>query len=171
MQCKLFDDKPGKFLRKYDIILLYETWTSADDDITLDGFEFYNFPRPSRHCNAKRNSGGLGVFFRDNIKNHVQFVKNQLRKECFELPKDIYFGNVYIVPEGSSYLNADVFHLIKQDIAKFSNDAHVLISDDYNARTAVTLDAPINTVYGNDNGLNQIVPNVCLSDHDKKYTW
>ena len=76
MQCKYFDDILGKFLRKYDIILLCETWTSADDDITLDGFEFYNFPRPSRHCNAKQNSGGLGVFVRDNIKNHVQFVKN-----------------------------------------------------------------------------------------------
>ena len=175
MQCKLFDDILGKFLRTYDIILLCETWTSADDDITLDGFEFYNFPRPSRHCNAKRNSGGLGVFVRDNIKNHVQFVKNhediitwfKLRKEYFKLPKDIYIGNVYIVPEGSSYLNADVFHLIKQDIAIFSNDAHVLICGDYNARTGVTSDTPTNTVYGNDNGLNQIVPNVCLSDHDK----
>ena len=171
--CKLLDDILGKFLSKYDIILLCETWTSDQEDIALDGFEFYNFSRPSRHCNAKRNSGGLGVFIRNHIKNHVKFVKKhedvivwfKLEKEYFNLPKDIYLGNVYIVPEGSSYLNDDVFHLIKQDIAKFSSDAQVLICGDYNARTGVASDSLVDTVYGNDNGLNEIIPDYCLLDY------
>ena len=106
MQCKLFDDILVKFLRTYDIILLCETWTSADDDITSDGFEFYNFPRPSRHCNAKRNSGGLGVFVRDNIKNHVQFVKNhediitwfKLRKNISSCQKISTSGTYILCP-------------------------------------------------------------------------
>ena len=38
--CKLLDDILGNFLNKYDIILLCETWTSDQDDIALDGFEF-----------------------------------------------------------------------------------------------------------------------------------
>ena len=91
-----------------------------------------------------------------------------LKKEYFSLPKDIYLGNVYIVPEGSSYLNDDVFHLIKQDIAKLFSDAQVLICGDYNARKGVALDSPVDTVYGNDNNLNEIIPDYCLLDYCEK---
>ena len=54
--------------------MLCETWTSDQDSFMLEGFEFYNFPRLKKHCNAKRNSGGLGAFIRNSIKEDVSFV-------------------------------------------------------------------------------------------------
>ena len=109
----------------------------------LEVFVFYNFPRLNRNCLAKRNSGGLGVFVRNSTKEDVIFIKSfddvvawfKLRKDRFQLPNDIYLDNVYVAPEGSSYLNYDVFDLIKEDIAKFPSGTQVLISGHYNART------------------------------------
>ena len=139
----------------------------------LEGFEFYNFPRLNRHCKAKRNSGGLGVFVRNCIKEDVTFIKSfedviawfKLRKDRFHLPNDIYLGNVYVVPEGSSYLNYDVFDLIKKDIAKFPSGTQVLICGDYNARTGTAPDVHFNTRYGNDNGLDTFCPDMCIAEN------
>ena len=54
--------------------MLCETWTSDQDNFMLEGLEFYNFPRLNRHCKA--NSGGLGVFVRNCIKEDVTFIKS-----------------------------------------------------------------------------------------------
>ena len=174
---KLFDNILGNFLNQYDIIMLCETWTSDQDSFMLEGFEFYNFPRLKKHCNAKRNSGGLGAFIRNSIKEDVSFVKGfedvivwfKLRKNRFNFPNDIYLGNTYVVPEGSNYLNYDVFHLIKKDIAKFPADAQVLLCGDYNARTGTAPDVNFNILHGNDNGLSTLVPDfaLCFTENTK----
>ena len=44
-QYKLYDNILGNFLKQYDVIMLCETWTSDQDNVMLEGFEFYNFPR------------------------------------------------------------------------------------------------------------------------------
>ena len=40
---KLTDDILGSLFKSHDIILLSETWTGANDEYILDGFEFMNF--------------------------------------------------------------------------------------------------------------------------------
>ena len=63
-QAKLSPDILGDFLARFDIILLCETWASQGDEFELEGYKFYNYPRLVRHHNAKRNSGGLGIFIK-----------------------------------------------------------------------------------------------------------
>ena len=84
-------------------------------------------------------------------------------------PNDIYLGNTYVVPEGSNYLNHDVFHLIKKDIAKLPEDAQVLLCGDYNACTGTPPDVNFNILHGNDNGLSTLVPDfaLCFTENTK----
>ena len=171
-QYKLFDDILANSLKRYEVIMLCETWTSDQDNFMLEGFEFYNFPRLNRHCKAKRISGGLDVFVRNCIKD-VTFIKSfedviawfKLRKDRLHLRNDIYLGNVYVVPGGSSYLNYDVFDSIKKYIAKFPSGAQVLICGDYNARTGTAPDVHFNTRYDNDNGLDAFCPDMCIAEN------
>ena len=55
-------------LKGYDIILLSETWASDHDDFMLEGFEYHNYQMKCIHLNGARNSGGLGVFIRQSIR-------------------------------------------------------------------------------------------------------
>ena len=60
---KLNKKVSGSFLEDYDIISLCETWTSEQDDFTLEGFKYYNYPCKYKHHAAKSNFGGLrGVY-------------------------------------------------------------------------------------------------------------
>ena len=70
-QDKLSDDILGTMLKGYDIILLSETWASDHDDFVLEGFEYHNYPRKCMHLNGARNSGGLGVFIRQSIREGI----------------------------------------------------------------------------------------------------
>ena len=150
-------------------------WHPSDqDNFMLEVFVFYNFPRLNRNCLAKRNSGGLGVFVRNSTKEDVIFIKSfedvvawfKLRKDRFQLPNDIYLDNVYVAPEGSSYLNYDVFDLIKEDTAKFPSGTQVLICGHYNARTVrhpMFISTHVNN--GKNHGLVAFCPDMCLAEN------
>ena len=73
-QYELHDNILGKFLKGFDIILLSDTWKSEQDEFTLEGLGFYNFPRYYRHVNARRNFGGLAVFIRNSVKHGLLFL-------------------------------------------------------------------------------------------------
>ena len=92
--------------------MLSETWSSDQDDISLDGYFYYNYPRNYKHPDAKRMSGGLGIFIRRELKDGVDIWSYTddviawviLKKDFFGIQSDIYVANVYIVPEGSTYI-------------------------------------------------------------------
>ena len=126
-QDKLSDDILGAMLKGYGIILLSETWTSDHDGFVLEGFEYHNYPRKCMHLNSARNSGGLGVFIRQSIREGIDiwcYTENIgvwyiLRKPFFGIKHDIYMGNVYIVPEYSTYLRNDEFYILYKYIEKY----------------------------------------------------
>ena len=70
-QDKLRDDILGTLFKKYDIILLSETWSNEQDDYNLNGFLYFNYSRKYSHPNSKRNSGGLGIFVKASFKNDI----------------------------------------------------------------------------------------------------
>ena len=74
-QTRLSKDLIGDYLSMFDLILLCETWAADDDDYELQGYTFYNYPRPFKQHNARRCSGGLGIFIRNSIINGVQILK------------------------------------------------------------------------------------------------
>ena len=73
---KLSKNVLGSFLEDYDIILLCETWASEQNDFILEGFRYFNYPRKYKHHATKRNSGGLGLFIRNELQNGVNIWTN-----------------------------------------------------------------------------------------------
>ena len=71
---------------------------------SLKGFTFYNYPRKYRHPNAKRDSSGISIFVRDDIKHGVVIWRNtedvvawiELKAKYFGLKRDLYVANIYI---------------------------------------------------------------------------
>ena len=164
-QGKLDDALLGSFLKSYDVILLNETWASDLDDYALDGFVYHNYPRKWKHPKSKRDSGVLGIFINHTIQEgivkwaHTDDIITWviLKKSFFGFEKYIYLGNVYIVPEGSTYLKYDDFNLLYQQILKVPDDSEIALCGDFNARTGVTPDFDIH-VYGSNAGLNELLP-------------
>ena len=64
---KLCDDILGAFLKLHDMIFVTETWASDEDSFNLDGYAYHDFSRKVKHTNAKRNSGGIGIFIRKDL--------------------------------------------------------------------------------------------------------
>ena len=103
---KLDGDIFGSYFKKYDIILLQETWSAEGDDYLLDGYVFHNFPWKNRHKLSLRNSGGLAIFVNYRIAKGVTIIKHhedclvwlKLEKKFFGFTNDLYVANVYIVP-------------------------------------------------------------------------
>ena len=165
-QFKLHDDVTGNMLKENDIVLLNETWSNDDDSFELDGFTYWNFPRETKNKFAKRNSGGLGVFIRNSIKNGVSFIRNnqdlicwfKLSKVFFTLENDVYLANIYVVPHGSVYERYDAFDEIQNDISGLPADCHVLLCGDFNARTNTAADYCLDVIEGSVGALSEVLP-------------
>ena len=144
-------------LNKFDVILLTECWTSKSDEYSLEGFEYFNFPRSFRHVNAKRNSGGMCTFVRDTIRKGIKvgrFSEETVHwlifdKNYFGLKRNLHVGNAYIVPETSPFYRFDAFDIIEKDIDRLNPDEDVIVCGDLNAYSNVELDYIIDP-YGRD---------------------
>ena len=164
-QDKLSDNILGSMLKGYDIILLSETWASDHDEFVLEGYEYHNYPRKYRYIISTRHSGGLGVFIRQTIRGGIDiWCHNEdvvawyiLQKSFFDLKKDVYLGNVYIVPENSAYLRHDEFDLLYHYMKKNPDNAEVLLCGDYNARTGEMPDLEAQFC-GNNGDLENLLP-------------
>ena len=102
---KLTDDILGKFLSDFHILLLTETWTCNMDNFSLPGYTYFNYPRSKMHPNARRCSGGIGIFVKDDIMNGISVWKNYgniivwivLKSEYFGFKSDIYIWGLCIL--------------------------------------------------------------------------
>ena len=158
---KLADDIFGLQFKRFDIILLQETWSAEGDDFCLEGYEFHNFPRKNRHKWSVRNSGGLGIFVNHNLTEGIHVLKHhedmsvwlKLDKHYFGLAKDLLIANVYVVPENSVHLCHDAFDLLREDLCGFTLHSDCLICGDFNARTNVLPDYLDEYLCGNDGNL------------------
>ena len=144
----MYDEILGTFLQSFDLILLTETWACTDAVFELEGFTFYNYPRHYKHPNARRDSGGIGVFVHNDIKSGVVVGKNhddvltwvKLNATYFGLEKDLYVGKIFEVPQGSVHLRDNVFSVLYKEIALLNNESNVIPCGDYNAHTGVLPD-------------------------------
>lgn len=89
-------------IKDFDIIFLSESWTSESSEIELNQFTSYNFYRKFQHRNARRNSGGIVLYCRQELKQGITVVRNhldtiiwiKLNKDFFKLERDIYLCGV-----------------------------------------------------------------------------
>ena len=90
---KLMDDILANKLKMYDIILLSGTRVEKSALFEIEGYDFYNHRCNHRLHNARRESGGLGIFVRVSLKHGVDILHNHsniiawinLRKYFFNL--------------------------------------------------------------------------------------
>ena len=79
------------------------------------------------------------------------------KKSFFGFRNDVYLANIYIVPEGSTYLKQNEFNLLYEDILKVPDNSEVLLCGDYNARTGVKLEFDVH-FSGCNGDLNDLLP-------------
>ena len=130
---KLCDDMLGPFLKLHDVIFITETWACDTDHFRLEGYVYHNFSRKIKHPNAKRNSGGIGIFIRKEMVEGIEIKKCiddvvvwvKLNGNFFGTIRDIYIAVAYIVPEGSTHSRHDPFALLHDEIASIPQGAEL----------------------------------------------
>ena len=135
-------------ISKHDIFCVCETWIREEDQVYIPGFEY--FPLNRKKCKGPIK-GGIGLFIRDNLRDFIKIRYDisseiilwcKLDKAYFGYKEDIYIGNVYIPPVGSSRekdLNIDHFKKLYETTATLSSKNVILIGD-FNARTHILKD-------------------------------
>ena len=151
---KLSDADLINYITKFDIILLCETWTSKKSAIGIPGYEPYFSHRPKLNKNARRCSGGVILYVKENILSYVKIVKDdipdmvwvKLDKNRFGFENDLLLCLCYVSPNTASCQSAtyhDVLDQIVLDIAKFECDYDkplYLVAGDFNSRVAAAPD-------------------------------
>ena len=91
-----------QFLSNFNVIILYETWAAADSDLHLNEYCSHNFYRKFQHRNARRCSGGVAVYYREDLKDGIEIISNRhdsliwlkLDRIFFQVEHDIYLSGV-----------------------------------------------------------------------------
>ena len=69
---KLKDENFVQEIQNFDIVILAETHIGYDTDINIDGFNYFPL---CRHVSANgRYYGGLGIFRRKSLKDHIKIL-------------------------------------------------------------------------------------------------
>lgn len=131
----------------YSIIGLCETWLNDDSiqQCDLMGYQKVVSVRKCTNKKAKRPSGGIIVYFKNEIKpgivvehsSHDDMIWLRLKKDFFQCEKDIYVCFAYLAPANSSSNSNDtnLMDFLERDITKFSKSGHILLAGDLNSRT------------------------------------
>lgn len=133
----------------HDIFIITESWLDQSDSCPIiPGFSNFRSER-KRKCKARRNSGGIIVYFRQNLGRGIKKISNpstdilwiKLEHEFFGLEKDIFLCTAYVSPYNSSHKpNAegdDKFDIIRKDLDLYSTLGYVAIFGDLNSRVGI----------------------------------
>ena len=137
---KLTDNKFKQILNKA-IIFFIETHTNKDSKMNLPGYIHSQSARELKSKDCTKGSGGIVIYVKSKFAQNIEFIKSEhddilwlkLKKEYFNIQKDIYFGAVYIVPSNSSSnkskcIDADTFLTLQKEISTFSTlGGHIIL--------------------------------------------
>ena len=131
----------------HNMICLYDSWTNKSSKIDLDGYSkpFHSF-RKFQHKRAKRASGGIIIYVKDELRHGIKLIKNdtdaliwlKLEKSFFNTLNDRYILAVYIPPEHSpvyNILDIDLFSKMETEISFYQKLGEVYLIGDLNSRT------------------------------------
>ena len=162
-------------VKQHDIICLVETKMDELDNLSIDGYTCFLKNRKK----FVRKSGGVAVIVKNNLLKYVKIVEHAnfnnrinptlghyYRFVHFPIPeesiifelrlpsmKPIVCSTVYVPPQGSPYMNRDLFQNLS-DTLSYWHDNDYLILGDFNARTAHILE------YDDDDDEHSDVPNM-----------
>ena len=135
---KLADEDFLSTIETFDCVSLVETW-SSETDVNIEGFYSFSKGRQASN-NARRNSGGITVLVKSELRKGVKFLDKEsseefvwwkLEKDFFHMKRDLYVCTVYIPPQNSPRerrLNCDHFQLLQENIYKFSRLGEVMFT-------------------------------------------
>ena len=117
-----------------------------DDRRTLPGYSIIHKPRKKTH---NRNSGGLCIIVKNDIRHHVEYVYNEsitslwckVTHQIDNQRNSTYIGCVYIPPEGSIYSCKGSFAELENDLVYFSSlSKNIIVCGDFNSYTNNSID-------------------------------
>ncbi len=139
-----------------DVIFLSETWwtpNSKNSKFEINGFTKCNLPRTDQHPKAKRGSGGIIVYIRDNLLDHIKIVKTvcdhfAILEFTMLLGFSSYCVFSYMPPldVGShlcKFCDNNFVDMLTDLIVTFSKKGHVSVCGDLNGRTGQLSDEPL----------------------------
>ena len=145
-------------IKGYDVYAMTETWLDNDSKELIPKpkgyYSYHNIRTKSKK--AWRPSGGISIFIRNNIKEGIQIIETnskfsqwcKMKKDFFNLEKDIYICTTYIPPKNSSFYNNNIdsnpYEDISKEIQQYSIMGHIILQGDFNARTKNLIDTIIN---------------------------
>ena len=157
-------------------MFLYESWTTKNSSLNLTGFRCYNIYKSYTKKRAKRANGGIVIYIRENLCKGIEIVKKhfdsivwlKLNKTFFGLSSDVYLAAVYIWVQGSPSYNilaedTDLFNILQTDINQFADKGRIILTGDFNARTACNADYIVCDRFNVVNDHNGYVPDIHLS--------
>ena len=145
LKSKLIDPSFLDMIKKYDIIVLLETWFNNEKQtINIDGFWDYSQVRP-KHQNAIRHSGGISILIKKCFRPGIKLVKDEegfiwfkLLKLFFNLENDLFICATYIPPQNTTKRinkKTDYWENLTKSLIDYNSKGNILITGDLNART------------------------------------
>jgi hypothetical protein len=130
-------------IKEYDLFCVQETKLDTFDIISIPDYKFISKPRGAKYI---RKSGGLGIFVKDWLCDHIDILESKndyvlwlkIRKSLFRnLDQDFVIGTIYIPPEQSKFFNEDeIFDLQNEIFTKCTEFTNILTIGDFNGYTA-----------------------------------
>ena len=140
-----------RFVNKFDIMCLNETWQNTNEHLAFSGYTVFSSFRSRRHVNAKRNSGGVAVLIRNSIAKGVSKQQSlsddtiwlKLSKDYFGMQDHIYLCCCYLIPQNSSIFSwneLNVCETLETEVRKYESFGKIILCGDLNARTGNLID-------------------------------
>ncbi|CAG2194702.1 unnamed protein product [Mytilus edulis] len=157
-------------LINHDINILIETWKGVEPDVQIPEYNYYCKQRTKAN-KAKRNSGGIIVYYKKKFEKGITYLKNvtksqnrlwmKLDKSFFGLQDDLYICGIYIPPKNSPHYNNE-YEGLESEISFLSSKGNFLLMGDFNSRVSNYSDFVANDE--NNINLTHILPDNYKSD-------
>ena len=135
----------------FDFFALVETWHKENNshDFSVNGYNLQCFYRESLSRRAKRGSGGIAVYIKEQLTGGIEKIKDtnltivedrvwfRMCKEFLGLENDLYLGIWYIPPIGSCRYtqHQGMWENLEWEVSYFQEKGDVILMGDLNART------------------------------------
>ena len=147
---KCESDDIQRLINQHDIFILLESWLGPDDACPKIA-SYSNFRNErKKHRRANRHSGGILIFFRQNISGGISKISARssslgdvmwlkLSKQYFGMEYDLYLCAAYICPEKHGVINEE-HDILSEEIGLYSSQGKVAIIGDLNSRVGVKIE-------------------------------
>ena len=174
---KLLYNELIEMFQNNDFIFFTETWSNDLCDLSVDGFSIYQLTRTNRKSRAKRDSGGIALYIKNDINQYCKLLEKdrddiiwlKIDRSLCGLSHDLYLCLCYIIPTGSSreaVTEVTVLDRISDFIVKIANTTdncyNMLILGYLNSRIGVEHDFVILDNSNNDHLPDDYVPDEFL---------